>query len=56
MPRFLAEVGQDGSLSIRDLGREGLAGPVDDDGRAAQWPELFDDLGDGQLGALLDAV
>jgi hypothetical protein len=49
VPRFANEVSQDRGLSVRDLWWEGLAGPVDDDGRAAQrgpaaWGHGVDDL------------
>ena len=36
-----------------DLGDEGFGGAVDRDGRAAQWPQLLDDVADGQPGASL---
>jgi hypothetical protein len=51
-----AQAGEDGALGFGDVGREGLAGAVDGDGRRAQRPELLDDVGDGESAAFLDAV
>src|ERR1700730_5516748 len=53
---FQAEVGQDFALGVGELRWEGLAGAVDGDGGAAQGPELFDDVGDGQAGLVLNGV
>lgn len=47
---------QDVGLGVGDLRREGLAGAVDCDGGAAQRPELFDDVGDGKAGLVLNGV
>jgi hypothetical protein len=56
VPRFLAEVGQDFCLGAGVFGWEGLGGAVNADGGAAQRSELFDDVGDGQAGLVLDGV
>ena len=53
---FDPEIGEDFSLGLRDFGREGLAGAVDDDGCRAQRPQLLDDVGDGPAAAFLDTV
>lgn len=56
MPRSVPERVENAALICGDGWGEGLGGAVDRDGGAAQGPQLFDDLGDGQAGAGLDGV